>query len=100
VLRYEDMLERPTEAFTAFAHHASVPATTEQIQRAIELTAFSRLQQRESEEGFDQRVSNAGRTFFRAGTSGQWRDKLSRKQIDRITADHGKMMERFGYGVG
>jgi hypothetical protein len=97
VLRYEDMLARPLEAFTAFTHHANIPATPEQIERAIELSAFSRLKERESMEGFDRRVTERGRTFFRAGKSEQWRETLKPKQVERIVADHGKWMERFGY---
>jgi hypothetical protein len=97
VLRYEDMLERPLDAFTAFAHHASMPATPEQIERAIEFSSFSRLQGQENADGFDHRLSQLGRTFFRVGKAGQWRDTLSPAQIDRIVAEHGAVMQRFGY---
>jgi hypothetical protein len=100
VMRYEDMLAEPSKAFTAFTHHANIPATPEQIERAIELSAFSRLKEKEEAEGFDQRVTARGLTFFRAGKSEQWRDTLKPKQVDRIVADHGKWMERFGYLPG
>ena len=96
-MRYEDMLARPAEAFTAFTRHANIPATPEQIERAIELSAFSRLQETERAEGFDQRVTAKGRTFFRVGKSEQWRDVLKPKLVQQIVADHGKWMERFGY---
>jgi hypothetical protein len=97
VMRYEDMLARPTEAFTALARHASIAATPAQIERAIELSDFSRLKKTEETEGFFPRGSLKGSAFFRAGKSEQWRDTLKPRQVERIVADHGKMMERFGY---
>jgi hypothetical protein len=97
ILRYEDMIDRPLDAFSAFLRHAAVSATPEQIQRALDLSNFPRLQEQESTIGFDKRLSERGRQFFRVGKSGQWRDGLSPAQIDRIVKDHGKMMERFGY---
>ena len=35
--------------------------------------------------------------FFREGRAGQWREQLSRAQIDAIAAANRAPMERFGY---
>jgi hypothetical protein len=96
VLRYEDMLNEPLRAFTAFARHANINATREQIARAIELVTFSRLQGAEA-AGRDVPRSTSGDKFFRVGKTGQWRDTLTPAQIDRIVSDHGTWMAKYGY---
>ena len=97
VLRYEDMVNQPQRTFGAFARHANINATAEQVGQAIELVAFNRLQ-REEDAGHDgPRSSYSGEKFFRVGKTDQWREKLKPAQVERIVNDHGKWMERYGY---
>ena len=51
---------------------------------------------RRNARGSRKRAPGSAR-FFRQGRSGGWRDKLSGAQVDRIVADHGQVMRRFGY---
>ena len=78
-VRYEDMLEKPLETFSAMARHVWMPATPDQVRRAIELTTFSRMQEFEATHGFLEKPPHLDR-FFRVGRAGQWRDLLTPAQ--------------------
>jgi len=76
VLRYEDIVQEPVRAFTAFARHASMNASRKQIELAVE------------------------RMTFDTGEIGQWREKLTPAQVDKVIAAHGDWMAKFGYKPG
>lgn len=96
VIRYEDLLAEPTETFGAIAGHVLMRPTPEQLREAIERCAFDRLKEAEQAGGFKERPPES-ESFFREGRSGQGRERLSEAQIERIIADHGDVMRRFGY---
>jgi hypothetical protein len=96
VVRYEDMIEKPIETFSAMANHILMPHSPEQLQQAIGLVSFNRLQQAEKKNGYGDKPKDGG-LFFREGRAGQWREVLTPAQIDRIISDHGEQMARFGY---
>ncbi len=96
VVRYEDMVERPTETFRKIATHVLMNSTPEQLTEAIERSAFSTLRQLEERTGFNERLETADR-FFREGRVGQWQEVLTPAQVDRVIADHREQMARFGY---
>jgi hypothetical protein len=95
-VRYEDLLAEPVAAFGAIASHVLMRPTPEQLNQAIERTSFKRLKQAETEAGFAEKPRTADE-FFREGRADQWREVLSAEQINRIVADHGDQMRRFGY---
>ena len=95
VLRYEDMLARPQEVFTAACRFAGFPDDPARVARALEHSRFEVLQQQEQAKGF--RESSGGRTFFRKGQAGAWREVLSPAQVSAIVGQHGEVMRRFGY---
>ena len=97
VVRYEDLLADPRNAFAAMARHLLLDSTRRRLAKAIEQSSFARLQAQEREKGFRERPASADRNFFREGRAGQWRDVLSKAQVDRIVRDHGEQMQRFGY---
>jgi hypothetical protein len=96
VVRYEDMLAKPTETFGAILRHLRQRPREDQVLEAIELSSFDRLQRQEEERSFRERSERADR-FFVSGKAGAWRDRLTPAQADRIVADHGVEMRRFGY---
>lgn len=96
VARYEDMLADPVRTFGAIAAHAAIRPSAEQLERAIRLSSFGRLQKQEAEFGAHGPAQSTD-NFFRRGISGGWRDQLSAAQADRIVADHRRQMARFGY---
>jgi hypothetical protein len=96
VMRYEDMLASPHKSFGALAEHLLLDATAEQLSLAIDRSSFEKLKEQEDAEGFREKPKAAER-FFREGRAGQWKDVLTRPQVERIVRDHGEQMKRFGY---
>lgn len=97
VIRYEDLAEKPIETFGEVAKHLLMNPTPEQLQRAIDLASFERLQKKEIEHGFKEKPSTSQLPFFREGRVGQWQEVLSPEQVDAVTSRHKTMMREFGY---
>ncbi len=96
VARYEDLLADPRAGFGAIARFAGLDLDDARLNRAIEHSAFHRLQAQEAEAGFKEKQPTAP-SFFRAGMAGQWRGELAAEQVRAIVDVHGHVMERFGY---
>ena len=96
VMRYEDMKRTPEKTFGALAQHLLMSPTRDQLARAIELSSFERLQQKEEETGFKMKPKEAEK-FFRKGQVDEWKEVLTKRQVQRIVSDHGQQMSRFGY---
>lgn len=96
VMRYENMLADPFRIFGGLARHLLLRATDHQLNLAIERSSFDVLKKQEEESGFKEKPEKSQR-FFREGKSGQWHEKLTRRQVRRIVHDHHVQMKRFGY---
>ena len=96
VLRYEDMLAAPHASFARALEVAGLAVDPARLDRAIAATRFDRLQQKEAESGFPERVGR-GAPFFRAGRSGSWDEYLTPAQVAQIVEAHGEVMRHFGY---
>ena len=96
VMRYEDMLADPRKAFGGLARHLLLDCTPGQLAQAVESSSFEKLQEQENKEGFVEKPKVAER-FFREGRTGQWKERLTPLQIERIIRDHSEQMKRFGY---
>jgi aryl sulfotransferase len=94
--RYEDLHHNPIVEFTRLASAAGLPATQEDIVRAVAATQFDRLQREEEDSGFRERPPTSS-TFFRSGKPKSWEGILDDALRDRLVRDHGPMMERLGY---
>jgi len=96
VVRYEDLLADPLKHFTTIVEHLGQRPNPEQLAEAIDLSTFDKLQAAEAEGDFRERSERAER-FFRQGRAGEWREKLSEDQVQRIVDTHHEQMRRFGY---
>jgi Sulfotransferase domain len=96
IVRYEDMQAKPVATFGGIAAFLGLKPPMDRVKKAIALSSFDNLRKAEEKTGFRERSLLAER-FFRVGKSGQWRDKLSQAQVDRIIAAHKEQMQRFGY---
>ena len=96
VARYEDLLADPRGSFGAIVRFAGLSLDDARLDRAIEHSAFHRLQAQEARDGFNEKPPTAP-SFFRSGAAGSWRGKLAPEQIQAIIDAHGHVMERFGY---
>jgi hypothetical protein len=96
VLRYEDMIENPFEAFSKAVKFIGLEANDDEIQRAIEFSDIKEMQKQESAKGFHEKPMKAS-TFFRKGVAGGWRNELPQDLVKSICREHREMMVRFGY---
>ena len=96
VARYEDLLAHPHAGFGAIARFARLDVDDARLGRAIEHSAFHRLQAQEAKHGYFSKQPTAP-SFFRSGTAGSWRSVLAPEQVRAIVDAHGPVMERFGY---
>jgi aryl sulfotransferase len=96
VMRYEDMKEKPVETFSMSAAFIGLNYSCDEIGAALNFVSFSRLKEQEEEKGFNEKSANT-RSFFRKGIVGDWKNVLTREQVNRIIEAHGETMKRFGY---
>jgi len=96
VLRYEDMLKNPIETFTRAVLFTGLKYNLGEIERAINLSSFERLQKQEKEKGFKEKNQHSD-SFFRKGKIGSWKEELNEKQVKNIIMNHRQTMIRFKY---
>lgn len=99
VLRYEDMLADPVACLDRVLDAIGLAADGDVVRRAIDQCAFSRLAESEQQSGFAERPAQSVR-FFRSGKAGGWRNVLTPAQNDRLIAEFGDVMRRYGYLEG
>ncbi|MBB5208571.1 sulfotransferase domain-containing protein [Chiayiivirga flava] len=97
VLRYEDMLEKPGKTLAKAARLVAPTADSARIDRAMKHASFRELSQLERRDGFAERSAKSTKQFFRVGRANQWREVLSRAQVERVVAAHRVQMARFKY---
>lgn len=95
-LRYEDMHADSHNTFTRAAQFLRQPHDAARIEKALRQSSFEELKQQELREGFRERSQKA-ESFFRNGKVGDWRERLTPSQIEKIIADHFDVMRRFDY---
>ncbi|HEX5124812.1 MAG TPA: sulfotransferase domain-containing protein [Rhodanobacteraceae bacterium] len=96
VVRYEDLLEKPAKHFAKVAKLVGIGQDRARIERAVKHAGFGTLSSLEKKHGFVEASDKATR-FFRTGRMNQWREALSREQVQRIIGAHREQMTRFGY---
>jgi hypothetical protein len=96
VIRYEDLLENSTGTFSEAVKFLNLDVTESRIQKAIQFASFDAMRNQEEKEYFKERPPHSPR-FFRKGIYGEWREKLTKDQIDRLVEDHYEQMDLFGY---
>jgi len=95
-VRYEDMIKKPIVAFSRVARFLGLNPERQRLERAIKASSFESLRAQEDAHGFRERSYKAEK-FFRVGKAGQWREKLTKAEIERMADIHKVQMERFGY---
>ncbi len=96
VLRYEDMLDKPEQAFGALVRHLGAPLQEERLEKAIRFASFDEVSSQEKATGFKENPGKS-ETFFTSGKAGKWKEALGEDLIDKIKTDHKATMKRFGY---
>jgi hypothetical protein len=96
IVRYEDLAATPTSTFAGIIRFLGLAEDDERVHRAVDFSAFERLQGQECAHGFTERQTTSP-SFFREGRVGSWRECLTATQVQRIIDDHRQVMRRFGY---
>jgi aryl sulfotransferase len=96
LVRYEDLRESPGAVLARVADFLNLQVPTTQIERAVQLTAFERLQREEALRGFSEHLGRPS-PFFRRAQPGEWREALSSDVVAAIESAHGPTMRRLGY---
>ncbi len=98
IMRYEDMLSDPVEAFHALLCFLGAAEDRERLERALRFSSFKELSSQETMHGFGERVV-ADAHFFRRGTVGEGKAKLEPEVIAQVVQQHGEVMKQFGYAT-
>ena len=96
VIRYEDMLENPFYTFQKAIEFLNIPADNEILDKAIRNSSFNVLKSQELKQGFKEKSFKATQ-FFRKGSSCNWQNELSPKQIEEVISNHKSTMTQYGY---
>ena len=96
VVRYEDLIADPQAEFGRIVKFLKMNVTEEQIATAIADASFDKMKAAEQETGFIE-YPLEGKSFFRSGRTGEWRERLTQEQVARIVRNNGALMKRFGY---
>lgn len=95
-VRYEDMRDDPENTFAKIADHMRMRPSAEQLSKAIALaTQTKAVAQEPANAGGWGAAQDQG--WGVALPKGEGHAALSAAQVKRIVADHGKLMQRFGY---
>lgn len=97
IIRYEDLLNNTEKELRKVIKlfYQNEEIDEERLKLAVELTKFEELKKQEEKIGFKEATKNS--KFFTNGTSGNWKNVLTKEQIYKIEEDHHEMMQRAGY---
>jgi hypothetical protein len=95
-VRYEDMIRKPMETFGSIITFLELEYDEKRLERAITNSDFKLLQQMEEENGFKEKAQLC-QHFFWKGKIGNYRDYLSKDQINQIVEYNYDTMKEFGY---
>jgi hypothetical protein len=95
-VRYEDMIQKPEETFGAIIRFLDLEFDVQRLRRAITFSNFKLLQEMEQKNGFKERPQKC-QHFFWKGKIGNYRDYLSKDQINQIVEYNYDTMKEFGY---
>jgi Sulfotransferase domain len=95
VVRYEDLLDNPSERVGQIADFLGLERSAEEIEKAIELNTASRM--REKEFGATVLAGGSGVPFVRSASAGGWRGVFSDSDHDAFMSAAGQALHLVGY---
>jgi len=96
IMKYEDMKLNTFETFKKAVTFIGIQTSDENINRALEFSRFERLQEQEKQKGFHEKAPAAD-NFFRKGQINDYKNVLSKSQIEKIVTKHEFYMRYFNY---
>ena len=101
IIKYEDLKSNTKEIvlnikeFLNKIYKLNIDLNDNQIDKIIENSNFNNLKKLENQNGFDE--SSKHSKFFRSGNSNQWKDVLSKTQLQLIENNLQTLMKYFNY---
>jgi len=102
-LRYEEMLDDPTRELKKMAEFLQFSASDQQLDLAIKMSSFERMQALEKQEGAKwtpMKLSRKDKPFVRKAKKAGWRTELSTEAVNMIEHAWSDVMVGLGYNVG
>lgn len=96
MVRYEDMIDDDVGVLTDVLRFLYGTVDEERAANAVRECRFSKLQEKEEEEGFPETQDEQDK-FFRRGEAGSWEDELPANVAEKIVSDHADVMKELGY---
>lgn len=100
LLRYEDLQEDPQRELTKVAEFLGVNASTERVERAVELSSAEHMRKLEEKQGSKwvaTTYTRRDKPFVRGATSGGWRSVLPPQTVEYLELRWGHLMRQLGY---
>jgi hypothetical protein len=94
VVRYEDLLDEPETRCAAILSYLGVERSSDSIARAIADQSFEKRKRDFRSQGL-----TAEYEFLRRGSSGYWREELTRRQKQRFVDELGDELAALSYAV-
>ena len=101
ILKYEDLVYKKEDTIKVIANFFTdrfgfkFHNLDNKILNILRTTDFQKMKEVELKEGFVE--AQDGKTFFRSGIKNQWKNKLNKKQIQKIEDTFKKIMDKFNY---
>ena len=99
IIKYEDMINNTSSTFLKILNYLKriikIEIDQNKMHNAIEETSFENLRSLEMSEGF--KTNPSKNPFFRKGVVGDWREKLSKDQVEKIESAFKAEMIELGY---
>tara|TARA_Y100000816_G_C25890921_1_gene464798 strand:- start:169 stop:732 length:564 start_codon:yes stop_codon:yes gene_type:complete len=99
LVKYEEMIENPHSTFLKVLIYlknlTNIKIDEKKINDTIKQTSFENLKNLELKEGYKGNLSP--NPFFRSGKVGQWREKLTKEQCQKIEITSKNEMTELGY---
>lgn len=96
IIRYEDLHDHPEDTIKQIAEFLGISASDRCIAKTIEDSDFRKLKKQEEFGGFIEKPKKS-LAFFREGRKEQYKEVLSKEQIERVLEENKDIMKKFGY---
>lgn len=102
LLRYEEMLDNPSQELKKITIFLDRPVTDEQIEAAVAMSSFKHMRTLEQQEAGQWAPIKSGRAdkpFVRQARKGSWRSELPMDAIVKIEDAWSDLMQDLGYAM-
>ncbi len=100
LVRYEDLLSQPEIELKKIAVFLDIEKTEREFHRAVEMSSLENMKASEIETGDKWKPVEKTRSdmcFVRSGKSGNWKDYLSKRCVNKIENSWRDLMKELGY---